>query len=206
MRDLIVSGEEAAVSENHPPMISILWRRLDTAGHDACRLHRDPDGWHLEGGAVYHAETGPAHLAYNVWCDPLWHTRRAEVRGWLGDRPIDLTILHEAGIWLLSGHELPALAACEDVDLGFTPATNLLPVRRLALRPGEAADVRAAWLDPQCGALTLLEQRYERRSGATYRYEAPSVSFEALLEVRADGFVRRYPGLWEEVGGDKRRF
>lgn len=179
---------------------SILWRRLDAPGHDACRLHRDPDGWRLEGGAVFRDESGPAHLAYTVCCDPLWHTRRAEVRGWLGERTIDLTILHQPGAWLLSGRELPALAACEDLDLGFTPATNLLPVRRLALRPGEAADVPAAWLGPECRALTLLAQRYERRSGTTYRYQAPSVPFEALLEVRADGFVRRYPGLWEEVG------
>lgn len=181
-------------------MTSILWRRLDAPGHDACRLQRGPDGWRLEGGAVFQAESGPAHLAYMVWCDPLWHTRRAEVRGRLGERPIDLTILHQPGTWRLAGRELPALAACKDVDLGFTPATNLLPFRRLALRPGQAAEVPAAWLDPECCGLTLLAQRYERRSGSLYRYEAPNVPFEALLEVRPDGLVRRYPGLWEEVG------
>lgn len=181
------------------PITSILWRRLDAPGHDACRLHRDADGWRLEGGAVFAAGSGPAHLAYTVWCDPLWHTRRAEVRGWLGDRAIDLIIVHDPGAWTLSGQELPALARCEDVDLGFTPATNLLPLRRLALRPGLIADVPAAWLDPECRELTLLPQRYERRSAAVVRYEATSVPFEALLEVRPDGFVRRYPGLWEEV-------
>ena len=182
------------------PTASILWRRLDAPGHDACRLHRDPDGWRLEGAAVFQAEAGPAHLAYTVWCGPLWHTRRAEVRGWLGDRAVDLTIERHETTWRLDGQDLPALAPCEDVDLGFTPATNLLPLRRLALRPGQAAEVPAAWLDPECRKLTLLPQRYERLSGTSYRYEAPSVPFEAELEVRADGFVRRYPGLWEEVG------
>lgn len=180
---------------------SILWRRLDTPGHDACRFDRDLDGWRLEGGAAFRTVAGPAHLAYTVWCDPLWHTRRAKVRGWLGERPVDLTILHQPGGWVFAGQDLPALAACEDVDLGFTPATNLLPLRRLALRPGQAADVPAAWLDPECRALAMLPQRYERRSGTLYRYEAPSVRFEADLEVRGDGFVQRYPGLWEEVGG-----
>jgi uncharacterized protein len=183
-------------------MPTILWRRLDTPGHDACRFDRQPNGWCLEGGAAFRTETGPAHLAYTVWCDPLWRTRRAEVRGWIGERAVDLTIHHEPVDWVLAGQVLLALAPCEDLDLGFTPATNLLPLRRLALRPGQAADVPAAWLDPECRELAMLPQRYERRSGTLYRYEAPSVPFEAELEVRGDGFVRRYPGLWEEVGGE----
>lgn len=183
-------------------MSSILWRRLDLTGHDACRLLRDSDGWRLEGTAVFRHPAGPAHLAYTVWCGPLWHTRRAEVRGWLADRAVDLTIESHEATWRLDGQDLPSLTACEDVDLGFTPATNLLPLRRLALRPGQAADVPAAWLDPECREVTLLPQRYERRTGTSYRYEAPSVPFEAELEVREDGFVRVYPGLWEEVGSE----
>jgi hypothetical protein len=84
-----------------------------------------------------------------------------------------------------------------DVDLGFTPATNLIPIRRLALLVGEAADAPAAWLDIANGALGLLAQRYERRSETAYWYEAPAFGYSAELDVGPDGFVRRYPGLWE---------
>jgi hypothetical protein len=86
---------------------------------------------------------------------------------------------------------------CLDLDFGFTPSTNLLQLRRLALAVGQGVDAPAAWLDVSTGALTVLLQRYERRSDTTYWYEAPGFSYAALLEVDPVGFVRRYPGLWE---------
>jgi uncharacterized protein len=84
-----------------------------------------------------------------------------------------------------------------DLDLGFTPATNLLQLRRLALADGQAAEAPVAWLDVAVGTLTVLPQRYERRGDATYWYEAPSVPYTGLLEVTPTGFIRRYPDLWE---------
>ncbi|MDQ6869318.1 MAG: hypothetical protein M3178_13370 [Pseudomonadota bacterium] len=35
------------------------------------------------------------------------------------------------------------------------------------------------------------------RRPATFWYEAPSVGYEGLLELAPDGFIRRYPNLWE---------
>jgi len=32
---------------------SVLWRRLDTPGHDVCRLEKSDAGWKLEGVAVF---------------------------------------------------------------------------------------------------------------------------------------------------------
>jgi len=84
-----------------------------------------------------------------------------------------------------------------DLDFGFTPSTNLLQLRRLALANGQRADAPAAWLDVSNGTLDVLVQRYERRSETTYWYEAPRFSYAEMLDVDSVGFVRRYPGLWE---------
>jgi hypothetical protein len=97
----------------------------------------------------------------------------------------------------MNGAVVPGLASYVDLDLGFTPATNLLQLRRLALAERQAADVPVAWLDVSAGTLGVLPQRYERRTEATYWYEAPSVNYRGVLEVAPNGFIRRYPGLWE---------
>jgi hypothetical protein len=180
-------------------MVAIaLWRGLHTPGHDACRLERAGDGWRLEGAAVFRDETGPpARLAYEVECDQGWRTRRGRVRGWLGSRPIDLVIARGAAGWTLNGAVVHGLEDCVDLDFGFTPATNVLPLRRLALAEGQAAEAPAAWLDAAAGTLTRLPQRYVRRSAATYWYESPTSGYTGLLEMAASGFVQRYPGLWE---------
>ena len=94
---------------------------------------------------------------------------------------------------------MPAVSGCVDLDLAFTPATNLISVRRLALAVGEAADVTAAWFDFRAKTLTPLRQSYQRISASEYAYSCPDIDFRATLLVDDDGFVRRYPPLWEEA-------
>jgi len=180
---------------------SILWRRLDTPGHDACHLEDGDADRVLEGMAVFREKGLPASLSYRVACDAGWHTQRGRVRGWLGGRSIDFGIVRTSGgAWTLNGEVVPDLVDCVDLDLGFTPATNLSQLRRAGLAEGQAADVSVAWLDVSGGTLEVLPQRYERRSETTYWYEAQRFGYAALLEVTPAGFVRRYPGLWEAEG------
>jgi hypothetical protein len=77
------------------------------------------------------------------------------------------------------------------------PDTNLFAIRRLNLQIGEGADAPAAWLNVSSGKLSLLRQRYERRSETNYWYQAQDLDYSALLEVTEMGFIRKYPGLWE---------
>ncbi len=179
-------------------MPSILWRRLDSPGHDACRLEQHDAGWRLEGTAVFELDGVPACLTYIAACDASWRTQRGHVSGWIGDRSVELAIERVAkGAWTLNGEDVPGVEHCLDLDFGFTPSTNLLQLRRLALAEGQAADAPAAWLDVSTSALSILVQSYERRSDTTYWYEAPRFDYAELLEVDRDGFVRRYPGLWQ---------
>ncbi len=86
---------------------------------------------------------------------------------------------------------------CIDLDLNFSPSTNLLPIRRLNLPIGQEAAVRAAWLRFPSFSLEPLEQRYRRVDAAVYRYESAGGKFVTQLDVNASGFVTRYPGFWE---------
>jgi hypothetical protein len=176
---------------------TILWRRLDAAGHDACRLVQESGGWWLEGAAVFLHEGAPASLAYRVDCDATWGTRGGAVRGWIGARAVDVRITRTPeGGWTLDGRSVPGLERCIDLDFGFTPATNLFQIRRVALRVGQQAGVPVAWLDVAEGTLDRLEQRYERRAVDEYWYEAPRFQYSASLRVNETGFVEGYPSLW----------
>ena len=120
------------------------------------------------------------------------------MRGHVGGVSIAADIASSSdGVWQLDGAVVDAVAGCVDLDSGFTPATNLLSIRRLALAEGAAADVRAAWYDAGARGLQPLDQRYERRGYSAYWYESPMFKYAAEVEVLPTGFVRRYPGLWE---------
>src|SRR5688500_13030093 len=123
------------------------WRRLDTPGHDACRLEQLPAGWQLEGTAVFLHERAPSRLTYRIVCDTAWVTRHGHVHGWLGDRTVDWTVLRtRQGGWTLNGNAVRGLETFVDLDLSFTPATNLQQLRRVKLADGESADLPVTWL------------------------------------------------------------
>jgi uncharacterized protein len=173
---------------------TILWRRLDVPGADAAKIIEAPLPI-LEGTAVF-AEGEPCRLDYAVRCNTAWHTSSATVTGWIGDRALDLSILAKNDRWSLNGADCPALVGCHDVDLSFTPVTNMLPIRRLKLKVGGKASVRAAWLRfPEC-VLEPLEQVYQRIDEGTYRYESDGGRFVATLKVDTSGLVINYENLW----------
>lgn len=177
---------------------SILWHRLDHPGHEAARLTSQDGGWRLAGTAVFAYDRQPCRLHYLVECDAEWRTVAARVEGWVGEEEIDVEIAVDgAGRWRLNGEERPAVEGCIDVDLNFSPSTNLLPIRRLGLAVGEEAEVRAAWLRFPGFTLEPLSQRYRRIGERTFRYESAGGRFVRDLPVNAAGFVIRYPDFWE---------
>lgn len=173
------------------------WRRLDVPGTDHCTLVPLLSGWRLEGTAEFADPRGAARLDYTVSADDRWRTVSGAVHGSVGTRPVALDIerTQDHG-WRVNGRVVPELGGLVDLDLGFTPATNLFPLRRLALRIGESADAAAAWLDEERWVLRRLPQRYERRAEDAWWYKSPEGEYEGLLRVNADGFVTEYPGLW----------
>jgi hypothetical protein len=179
---------------------SILWRRFDMEGHDGCRLRAREDGWDLEGQAVFEYGGEPCCLAYRVSCDGGWLTHTASVHGFLGARGIGYDIERLAdGTWTLNGVAQPQAEGLIDVDLNFTPATNLVAIRRFELAVGAETQAPAAWLAFPEFKLMRLDQIYRRLDSTHYAYQSPIHGYAATLEVSPAGFVLDYPQLWKAV-------
>jgi hypothetical protein len=170
---------------------------VDAPGHEAARLVPEGGGWRLSGTAVFAHDGRPCRLDYTVSCRADWSTASASVSGRVGDELIHVQIeADERRNWRMNGAPVPPVAGCTDVDLNFSPSTNLLPIRRLALSIGDEADVSSAWLRFPSFALERLDQKYRRIERSRYRYESAGGRFSAELEVNAAGFVTRYADIW----------
>lgn len=183
-----------------PPESHMRWRRLDVPGREDSRVEQSPAGWRLTGRLDVEEDGLLARLRYRIDCDPEWRTRSARIEGEVGGRSVRFALAADgAGHWTRDGQALPGLAGALDVDLGFTPATNTLPIRRLALAVGETAPVRSAWLRFPELRLEPLEQTYTREAERVYRYVAQvdGAPFTARLDTDAYGRVLCYEGLWE---------
>lgn len=176
----------------------ILWRRLDHPGHESARIFFQDDSWSFQGTAVFSHEQLPCRLDYQVICDSRWHTQSARVAGWVGNRLIEIAIaVSDNQHWSLNEKEIPELAGCVDLDLNFSPSTNLLPIRRLNLHVGQEAEARAAWLRFPSFKLEPLVQVYRRTGETTYRYASGGDEFVTELTVNPVGFVIKYTDFWE---------
>jgi hypothetical protein len=176
---------------------SIVWRRLDLVGHDAATIMASSDGWHISGVAIVVESERPCCVEYDIDCDESWITRRCSLRGYVGADPVAMIIRRDAkGAWEVNDVDAPNLQGCIDIDLGFTPATNLLPIRRLELGVGQSSTVRAAWIRFPEFTAEVLDQVYTRRADDRYLYESAGGVFQRELSVDSFGCVVEYPGLW----------
>jgi hypothetical protein len=178
---------------------SILWRRLDYEGHDACHLIDTDDGWTLSGQASF-LEEGRllCGLAYEVHCARDWTTRSAQVSGFVDKVPLDWQVVRsESGEWTVNGERQSSLDGLIDLDLGFTPATNLIALRRLSLDAGESALAPAAWFPFPELRMDRMEQTYRRLDAG--RYDYTGINYREVLTVSPIGFVTEYPNLWTAV-------
>jgi uncharacterized protein len=91
-----------------------------------------------------------------------------------------------------------------DVDVQWSPVTNLMPVRRLGLdRPGSTGTFTMAWVSVPSLAMTLDEQHYTLvgvdEGDVCVRFEEGDGSFTAVIRCDADGVALDYPGIARRV-------
>ena len=91
------------------------------------------------------------------------------------------------------------LDGCHDVDLGWTPATNTVPIRRLGLEVGETASITAAWVRFPELDVVASEQRYTRLGNDRWQYRSGDYDYE-LVTDETTGLVLSYgDDLWRAV-------
>jgi hypothetical protein len=191
---------------------TVLWQRIDPPGSEWCVLEREPEGWRLRGIVLTEVATAPVLIHYAVALAAEWSTRAVEIamRSGNANRPkqLRLTVAPEQRWQLereppqdppLPQDDLRALHGLVDVDLGFSPVTNTLPIRRLDPAIGEAIAVTAAWVRFPELTIEPLPQTYTRLAERRYRYESAGGAFVAEIEVDDLGLVTAYEAGWRRI-------
>jgi hypothetical protein len=108
-------------------------------------------------------------------------------------------IVQRRGAWFIDGKERRDLRDCIDIDMEASPATNTIPIGRIALRVGEKVDLDVVWVRFPTLKVMSMQQSYKRLGSRTYLYQS-STGFSARIKVDAFGLVTRYGNIWNQVG------
>ena len=182
------------------PEHHVLWHCASLTSSEHASLVEHASGHRFHGVVVLPLDGVPCHIDYDVVVDGEWRSRvaTATITTPAGVRRIGLTSDLD-GHWRLDGVPASQLDGCSDIDLGWTPATNTLPIRRLGLAVGETATITAAWVRyPELDVLAV-EQEYTRLADDRWRYRSGEFERE-LITDRTTGLVVAYgDDLWQAV-------
>lgn len=163
------------------------WRTWDHEHLETLTLRWENEGWTATG------EVGREAVTYVVRLSPTWQVRQFLLFRDLQDPDLWLGT-DGSGRWgEVNGAHRTDLDGCVDVDLGCTPFTNTLPIRRLQLETGDAADVTAAMVDVDTLGVVPVHQRYARLAPRRYAYRNLDSGFEVEFDVDEYGLVHDYP-------------
>ena len=187
-------------------MAVVRWQDWDGDGLEHCVFHQDGGGITLE-GVVAGTRGGRYGGHYFVRTDADFKTR--EVRVEYVDGPRLHVKSDGKGFWrdAIGQGPLSGLEGCLDVDIGITPATNTLPIKRLKLPERQSRDIVVAYVPlPDQVLAEFLPTRAEQRytcitQNRRYRYEGLFRGFTAELEIDEVGLVVDYPDTFRRVLG-----
>ena len=176
---------------------SVLWRGVDPFSAELFQLTRGERLWDLHGVVLADLPDGGTEIRYLLRADELWRSHRLRVE-MTGAHIGTLDLVGDGhGAWSVDGERAPDLDGCVDVDVGVSPSTNTLPIRRLAPPVGRPVVVPVAWVRFPELTVEVDRQTYERLDERRWMFR--SEGFEAELEVDDEGLVVRYADLWLRV-------
>lgn len=185
-------------------MRDILWSPLGEPGLEHLKLLESDEGVNADALVLAVDDREALRVHYELRCDAQWRVRQLSA-SLLGDHPRELELHADGeGHWFTpSGTPIATLEGCIDVDISVTPFTNTLPIRRLGLKPGEAAEITVAYIAATEMTARPMRQRYTcleaNPDGGRYRYESMESDFSAELAVNKDGLVTDYQRIWKIV-------
>ena len=98
------------------------------------------------------------------------------------------------GAWTLNGAAARGLKGCTDVDLGCSPSTNTLQIRRLRLAVGAEDTIKAAWVRfPELDVVVVAEWGFKDTEEDTF---APFVDRLAAVQL---ALMTAFPQIDEQA-------
>jgi hypothetical protein len=178
----------------------VVWRRiLDDRSFEDCVVTSSSDGIALTGHIIAAQEGDPLRAVYRIECERSWSAQRISIEQRLGAAVRDLRLERAGRGWQIDGAPDGRLDDCTEPDLGLTPSTNALAIRRLGLAIGQAAEIRCAWVKFPTLSIEPSVQRYERLSEREYRYTNVASGFTAIVTVDELALPVSYEGIWTRI-------
>ena len=179
------------------PSLTARWQDVTGQRVEVARITTTFYGIDID-SVVQDTVTGAA-CRYAISADAGWRFRRFDIHDDGQGRTFCLATDGRGGWYDGDGEAVAGLAAAAEIDFILTPLTNSFPLHRLALAPGQSADIVTAWVSFPGLAVKPDPQRYTCLGPRRYRFESLDSDFSAEIDLDEHGLVTDYPGLFRRL-------
>lgn len=183
----------------------LVWRGVEEWLAESATVELGDGGLQASGVQVG-AHPAPYRLEYRLDATDGFVTRALELTVTEDGETRRLGLRHDgSGGWSTDDEttELPDLSEARDIDIGFSPLTNSMPILRHGLERLGDRDFTMAWIEVPSLRVIASKQRYEHvratGDGAIVRFVDGESDFTAELELDRDGLLVFYPELARRV-------
>lgn len=181
-----------------------MWRSLDGNKFEHVLVKSNEEGFLADGLMVHIDADTSFRLRYHIQCDSAWQVRQVKLQRL--DESDQQLILNSDGIgnWVnKDGARIEALDGSRDIDIYFSPFTNTLAIRRLALQEGKSAQTQVVFISVPELSFSIARQQYtfikDSGENGLYEYESLTSGFKTRLPVDRDALLLEYPGFFERI-------
>lgn len=171
----------------------VQWRTWDGAHTEHLSLRWENEAWTATG------RVGRERVEYVLRIAPTWRIRQLLL----------FRDLEEPDLWLatdgrnrwgeINGAHRPELDGCVDIELPCSPFPATVPIRRLPLATGEAADVPVVTVDVETLAIEAATRRYERLGERRWRITDGRTGDVVDFDVDDHGVALDQPGRFRRT-------
>ena len=189
-----------ADDRSRPLESCVIWRRiLDDGSDEFCAVRQMGNGAEVEGTSLGLTKAfEPFCCSYRILANLAYsQTRHLAVSFWSPSGTRSLSMSRSKGGWKVDAEE-PQFIEADEIDLDWSPVTNMFPIRQMLERGLTSLELKAAWVRMPDLRLERSAQRYDRIDGLTARYTNLESGFTALVSHDGEGFPLDYEGVWKQ--------
>src|SRR5262249_39658401 len=138
-------------------------------------------------------------VSYDIACGSDWSAQSVAIEQSFDGMLRTLRMMRATRGWRIDDAPDARLDDCAEPDLGMTPSTNALAIRRLNLGIGQRAEISAAWVKFPALTVEPSLQRYDRLGEHDYRYTNIASGFTAIVAVDDLALPVAYEGIWTRI-------
>lgn len=170
------------------------WASWTGDGHESTSIVWENEGFTISG------QLSRERATYVVRLSATWQVRQFLLFRDLEDPDLWLAT-DGGGRWgEMNGAHRPELDGCYDISLAVTPFTYTLPIRRLPLLVGDAADLPVVSVDIETLGVVSTMHRYNRLTEQSWQFTNLDTGWSHEFEVDSHGLVVDCPMMFRRTG------